>query len=119
MRHPYRPAAPANRIGNPTTRRPTSHRNGDFVMPDPALSRTVSRHGPEDNLLPGGPARLDLGLRKSEAYGLRDESPIEIYGWDWNESMAAGEAEVAGTLLLEVLKEGGNLSVSIDELRPA
>jgi hypothetical protein len=65
-----------------------------------------------------GTATLDLGLMKQDAYGLVEGSPIVVNDWDWNEWMVSAQAEVEGSMLVEVLYDEADFSVSIDALEP-
>ena len=63
-----------------------------------------------------GVGRLELGLRKGDAYSLREGSPIHVVVPDWNESMARAEAEIPFQVLADVLSEHGKLSISIEDV---
>jgi hypothetical protein len=65
-----------------------------------------------------GDARLDLGLWKADAYHVPDDSPVTVYDYDWNESMAAAEAEVPARLTVEIRVKNGDLMTSIEEVAP-
>lgn len=88
----------------------------DLIRADPAPRGFFMQ------MLARGSARFDLGIRKSDAYGIQEDSPIHVYDWDWNESMVAAEVELPTELSLDVLVEGDapnyNLGVSIEGIEP-
>jgi hypothetical protein len=69
-----------------------------------------------------GKGRLDLGIWKYDADGIPDESPVVVYDWDWNESMAAAEADVPVDLVVEVRytprDDGADLAVDVLDIEP-
>jgi hypothetical protein len=66
-----------------------------------------------------GDARLDLGLWKYDVPGIPADSPVSVYDFDHNESMAAAEAEVLATITVELLVEKGKFTVSVEDVSPA
>lgn len=65
-----------------------------------------------------GDARLELGLWKSDAVGIPDDSPVSVYDFDHNEMMAAAEAELPVSITVELYVEKGEFTVSIEEVSP-
>ena len=83
-----------------------------LVRADPGprgLSMTIEAYGT---------ATLDLGLMKSEAYTLPEGGPLTVTHRDLNEWMVSAQAEVEGSMLLEVLYAEEDFSVSVDALEP-
>jgi hypothetical protein len=48
-----------------------------------------------------GEAVMDVIVFKADAYGLADDSPIEIHDWDYNDHYAEGEARLRLEVVLE------------------
>lgn len=84
----------------------------DLVRADPAAKGLFM------TLTVVGTARFDLGIHKSNAISIAEDSPIHVYDWDWNESMVAAEAEVPAQLLVEVLLHDGEIGVSLEDIEP-
>ncbi len=66
-----------------------------------------------------GEGRLDLGIWKHDAVHILDDSPVKVYDFDHNESIAAAEAELALRLAVEVRVRSGNLDVTVEDVARA
>jgi hypothetical protein len=66
-----------------------------------------------------GTAELDLGVPRSEAVGLPPDDAIQVWDWNWHDSMVHAAADVPAVLSVEVLVDHNHgLAISIDEIKP-